>query len=218
MSIHHAHRAAVAGLAALAATPCWAAGDGWTVRAGLAHVGFSTQADVDVGGARVPGGDADASSNRTLGVELSVPITSRWDARLLVGVPPETTLTGAGALASAGRLGRVTYGPAALTATWALLDDGPWRPYLGAGLNYTIVFRSRDDFIADLDVRSAFGTVLQAGIEYVADRDWSVSLDARKIFLKTKAEGRLPALGNAPVKADVRLDPLVIFASVGRRF
>ena len=44
---------------------------------------------------------------------------------------------------------------------------------------------SRDAFITDLDTRSAWGSVLQLGVELPIDPTWSVSLDALKIFLKT---------------------------------
>lgn len=190
----------------------------WTLRLGAAHVGFSTKADVTVNGGPVPGGDASASSNTTLGFEFSYDLTPQWTARFLAGVPPTTTLTGTGALASAGTLGKVTYGPAAATVTFNLLTDGPVRPYVGAGLNYTIVFKSEDGFISDLKARSAFGTVLEVGAEMPLDAGWSLTLDARKIFVKTKADGTLPAMGGAAAHADVRLDPLVVFLGVGRRF
>lgn len=190
----------------------------WTLRLGVAHVDFSTKADVSVNGVPVPGADASASSNDTLGVEVSYDLSPRWKARFLAGIPPTTTLTGQGTLAGVGELGKVTYGPAVLTATFDLIDTGPIRPYVGAGVNYTIVFRSKDGFISNLDVRSAFGSVAEVGVEWSLDPVWSVSLDARKIFLKTKADGVLPAMGGAAAHADVRLDPLVVFASVGRRF
>ena len=92
------------------------------------------------------------------------------------------------------------------------------RPYVGAGLNYTIVFKSEDGFISNLDARSAFGSVLQLGVDMPLDSTWTLSADARKIFLKTKADGVLPAMGGAAAHADVRLDPLVVFVSIGRKF
>lgn len=190
----------------------------WSVRLGAAHVGFSTKADVQVNGALVAGADASASSNTTLGMEVSHDITSRWTGRFLIGVPPTTTLTGTGTLNGTGTLGKVTYGPAALTATYHLLDTGPVRPYVGAGLNYTIVFQSKDGFISNLDVKSAFGTVVEIGAEMPLADGWSLGLDMRKIFVKTKADGVLPAMGGAAAHADVRLDPLVVFASIGKRF
>lgn len=190
----------------------------WTVRLGAAHVGFSTKADVQANGSVVPGAGASASSNTTLGLELTYDVTPDWTARLLVGVPPTTTLTGTGALSGTGTLGKVKYGPAVLSATYNLMTSGPVRPYIGAGLNYTIVFKSEDGFISNLDVKSAFGAVAQVGAEFPLSGGWSLAVDARKIFLKTKADGSLPAMGGARAHAEVRLDPLVVFASVGKRF
>lgn len=205
--------------ATLASTAARAQDDSpWTVRLGAAHVGFSTRAEVQVGGAPVPGADASASSNTTLGLELAYDLSPQWTGRFLIGVPPTTTLTGTGALASAGTLGKVTYGPAVLSATYRPWTTGPVRPYVGAGLNYTIVFRSEDGFISPLDVKNGLGTVLQIGADIPLDGGWSVGIDARKIFVKTQADGRLPAMGGAVAHADVRLDPLVVFLSVGRRF
>lgn len=190
----------------------------WTLRTGPANVGFSTRADVRVNGNLVPGANAAASSSTTLGLELSYDIDDRLTARFLAGIPPRTTLTGKGSLAGAGQLGKVTYAPAVASLTYKLMTDGPVRPYVGAGINYTIVTQNRDGFISDLDTRSAWGSVLQAGLEIPLDPLWSVSVDARKIFLKTKATGVLPAMGGAAARADVRLNPLVVFVSVGRRF
>lgn len=129
----------------------------------------------------VPGADASASGNTTLGLELSYDITPLWTGRFLIGVPPTTTLTGTDALNGTGTLGK-------------------------------------DGFITNLDVKSAFGAVAEIGADIPLEGGWSIGLDVRKIFLKTKADGVLPAMGGAAAHADVRLDPLVVFASIGRRF
>ncbi|EWS65875.1 Outer membrane protein W precursor [Hydrogenophaga sp. T4] len=214
----HSKCAALFAAGLLAATGAVAQTSPWTVRLGAAHVGFSAQADVLVNGTLVPGADARASSNTTLGLEVSYDFTPRWTGRLLVGVPPTTTLTGTGTLAGTGTLGKVQYGPAVLSMTYNLLTSGPIRPYVGAGVNYTIVFKSKDGFISNLDVKNAFGAVAQVGVEIPLEDDWSISLDARKIFLKTKASGSLLAMGGAAANANVRLNPLVVFASVNKRF
>ena len=135
----------------------------WSVRLGAAHVGFNTQADVFLGGVAVPGANAEASNNTTLGLEIGYSLSPEWTGRLLLGVPPTTTLTGTGALAGTGTLGRVTYAPAVLSLTYGLGQWGPIKPYVGAGINYTIVFKSEDGFISNLDVKNAFAPVLQLG-------------------------------------------------------
>lgn len=190
----------------------------WALRLGAVHVGFSTDADISANGAGVPGSNAKASDNSTLGFEVSYDVSPRWTARFLAGVPPKTTLSGTGTLSATGALGKVVYGPAVLSMTYAFADSGSIRPYVGAGINYTIVFKSEDAFISKLEVPSAFGSVLQAGIEFPMSKDWTLALDARKIYVKTKADGVLPAMGGAKAHADIHLDPLVVFASLGMRF
>lgn len=218
MSILPITRTLLCAAGLLAAGAAGAQTSPWTVRLGAAHVGFSTHADVQVNGNPVPGADASASSNTTLGLELAYAVTPQWTGRFLIGVPPTTTLTGTGSLASAGALGKVTYGPAVLSATFKPWPTASVQPYVGVGLNYTIVFKSEDAFIAGLEVKNAFAPVLQVGAELPLGSDWSLSIDARKIYLKTTAEGTLPAMGNAAAHADVRLNPLVVFAALGRRF
>ncbi len=212
-----AHSALATAALAFAASPALADQSPWQVRLGAAYVNFSPKADIQVGGAAVPGAAVDASSNTTLALDVSYDLSPRWTGRLIVGVPPTTTLTGRGALEGTGTLGKVKYGPAVLSATYNLMD-GPIKPYVGAGINYTIVFASKDGFIRDLEVKNAFGAVLQAGVEAPLSDGWSVGIDLRKIYVKTKADGVLPAFGGAPAHGDIRLDPLIVFASVGKRF
>lgn len=202
----------------LACTAASAQSSPWSVRLGAAHVGFNTQADVFLGGAAVPGANAEAKNNTAAVLEIGYSLSPEWTGRLLLGIPPTTTLTGTGALAGAGTLGRVTYGPAVLSLTYGLGQWGPIKPYVGAGINYTIVLKSEDGFISNLDVKNAFAPVLQVGFEVPLEGGWSIGLDARKIYLKTKATGTVPAFGGAPAKADIRLNPLLISVLVGKRF
>lgn len=189
----------------------------WSIRSGVAHVRFSAGADVAIGGSAVPGGTVSSSSNDTLSLNIGYRFAPDWHARLLVGVPPTTTVRGAGALAGAGVLGKVKYGPAVLTATYDLDRWGALRPYIGAGINYTIVFESRDGALSGLKVDSAWGSVLQLGAEADLANGWLLSFDVRKIFLKTNAYGTVGAGGPA-ASARVSLNPAVVTLQVGRRF
>ncbi|GKS93784.1 OmpW family outer membrane protein [Acidovorax sp. SUPP2825] len=210
----------IAALPAQAQTPASpdASSSPWRIYAGSAHIGFSTSAEVRAGGQIVPGASAKADSNDSIGFGAIYDFHPGWSAELALGLPPTTALKGTGALAGAGTLGKVKYGPAVLSVRRQLWDGGPVRPYIGAGINYTLVLESRDGFVSDLHVKNGIGPVLQAGFEVPLDVRWSFFVDAKKIWLKTTATGTLPALGGAPAHAKVRLDPLVVTAGVSYRF
>lgn len=191
----------------------------WSWKLGPAHLAFNSSTSVFLGGQAVPGGDAKAKDNTTLGLEIGYRLTPEWTGRLLVGLPPTTTLTAAGTLTGVGDLGKVTYGPAALTMTYGLAPWGAIQPYVGAGIAYNIVFQEKDRVLTDLKVRNSWGSVLQVGFDMPLDKDWSIGLDLRKVFLKAKATGTAPpGFGSAPVSATVKLDPLVYHLSVSKRF
>ncbi|WP_082493372.1 OmpW family protein [Acidovorax sp. Leaf160] len=213
-------QAAQAAQAATSRTPSadLSAPSPWRIYAGAAHIGFSTSAEVRAGGQLVPGADARADSNNSLAFGAIYDFHPGWSAEIALGLPPTTALKGTGTLAGAGTLGKVKYGPAVLSVRRQLWEDGPVRPYIGAGINYTLVLESRDGFVSNLDVKNGVGPVLQAGFEVPIDARWSFFVDAKKIWLKTTATGTLPALGGAPAHAKVRLDPLVVTAGVSYRF
>lgn len=206
------------------ALPTAHAGDSpWSVRVGPALAAFDATAKVDVGGTNVPGANVGVKDNTFLAFDIGYALNDRWTIRTALGIPPTTTLSAAGTLKGfvpplTGTLGRLKYGPAVLSATWKIGEFGVFHPYVGAGLNYTRVFSSQDGDIAGLKVKSAFGTALQVGVDVPIDRNWGLFLDARKIFVKTTATGTVPALGGAPAKASVTLDPLVVHMGASYRF
>ena len=206
------------------AVPVVHAGDSpWSVRAGPAYVNFDESARIDVAGAALPGANVAIKNNSTLALDIGYAVNDSWTIRLALGIPPETRLDAEGSLKSfvpplSGNLGQVKYGPAVLSATWKIGEFGMFHPYVGAGLNYTHVFSSKDRDIAGLKVKSAFGAALQVGFDVPIDRNWGLFLDARKIFVRTTATGSVPALGGPPVRAKVTLDPLVVHTGISFHF
>lgn len=195
----------------------------WSIRVGPARAAFDASASVDVAGNLISGANVGVKDNTTLGLDIGYALNERWTIRTAFGIPPTTTLSAAGTLQRmvpplTGTLGRVKYGPAVLSVTWNVGEFGIFRPYLGAGVNYTKVFSSESADISGLRVKSAFGTVLQAGVDVPLDRNWGLFLDVRKIFVKTTATGTVPALGGPPAKASVTLNPLLVHVGASYRF
>jgi outer membrane protein len=193
------------------------AGD-WEYRVGYGSVnlGDVSANSVKLNGGVVPGGDATAANNNTLLFDVSRRLgESKWKARFFGGIPPEATLKGAGALAGVGKLGKIKYAPAVLSATYDLPKLGKIQPYIGGGVNYTIVFGEKDLALSNLQVSNGLAPVIQIGADMALANGWSVGLDVRKIYLDVDATAKL---GADDVKVDLQVDPLVVFLSVGKTF
>ena len=191
------------------------------VHVGVVHVGFKNGGDVSVGGAVVPAASTQASNNTTLALEAGYDLSPQASLRLTVGVPPTTKVQGTGNLsASAGiaqPLAKVKYGPAVLSATWHPLGRSGFSPYIGGGVNYPIIFSSRDGFLVNVDVKSKLGPTLQVGADYAIDARWGLFLDVKKLWTKVDVTANLPNGGpKATTSAD--LSPLVVHAGFSYRF
>lgn len=191
------------------------------VHLGPTLVQFESGGGVSVAGAVVPNASTRASDNTTLGMELGYDLSPLYSVRLTMGVPPTTSVEGTGNLsASAGvpqPLAKVTYGPAVLSATWHPLGRSGFSPYLGAGLNYPIIFKVEDQYLVNVHATSKVGTALQLGADYAFDEKWGVFLDVKKLFIEVDVSANLPGGGPAATTT-AKLNPLVIQAGVSYRF
>lgn len=187
----------------------------WWVRAGAAWVDFDENVGLSAGGTAVPGANASVKNNATFLVETGYQFLPNWSVGLTVGYPPTTTLTGAGTVSAVGKVGEVKYAPAALTLQYqvSMLEKYNLFPYVGAGVTYVKIFSSSDGNVSNFRANSAWGRLLQAGLEYKVSENMGIFIDVKKFFVSTTATGNL---GPAPVVAAVRLDPLV--TTVGLSF
>src|SRR5690606_8449724 len=74
--------------------------------------------------------------------------------------------------------------PPTLTLQYHFTDFGAFKPYVGAGVNYSMFYnQSERDGFSNLDVDNAFGVALQVGFDYMLDEHWGLNFDVKKIFL-----------------------------------
>jgi len=92
-------------------------------------------------------------------------------------------------------------------------DFGNFKPYVGAGVNYTMYLKEEPGSQNSIEFDDAFGVALQAGFDYALDEHWGVNLDVKKIYVDADAEWNSGA-----ITADIDLDPWVIGAGVSYRF
>jgi outer membrane protein len=93
--------------------------------------------------------------------------------------------------------------PAVIPVTLVYHFDnfGPFRPYIGGGLAPAFSFSNRDAFLNNVGVGGALGGVAQVGADYMIDKHWGLSLDAKKIFTYAEAHGtgvNVPGVGLVP--------------------
>jgi outer membrane protein len=131
---------------------------------------------------------------------------------------------GRGALAGAGLVSNANIIPATLTAKYHFGEAGGIRPYIGAGPTYFIFIDEKPGATAralgatSQRLNDHFGVALQAGVDIpVNDSGMSVSLDAKRYFLRTTARW-FNAAGTEVLQTRHRLDPWVLSAGVAFRF
>lgn len=114
-------------------------------------------------------------------------------------------------------LGKVSHFPPTVTVKYHWNDMGAFKPYLGAGFNYTTFFDADLPAgpVTDIDYGDSWGGALQAGFDYQLDKHWSLNLDVRKVWISTDVT--LTA-GAATIAADVDIHPLIVTAGTGYRF
>jgi outer membrane protein len=107
--------------------------------------------------------------------------------------------------------------PPTLTLQYHFTDFGAFKPYVGAGVNYSLFYnQSEKDGFSNLDVKNHFGWALQAGFDYMLDQHWGVNFDVKKIFLKTEWSADHDVLG--PLSGKAKIDPWLVGAGVTYRF
>jgi outer membrane protein len=115
----------------------------------------------------------------------------------------------------AGPVASVWLLPPTVTAQYHFDPEGAIRPYIGAGVNYTIFYSAQGNgIITSPSFKNNFGWALQAGVDVpVGDGPYFVNLDVKKLFLSTD----MKANGGA-VRASADLNPWLIGTGVGIRF
>lgn len=185
------------------------------VHVGPAGLLMSEGATMRVAGQHLPGATISIKSQVTPSVELGYFVTSNVAVSFTGGFPPLAKIEAAGSLDGYPTIGKTTYGPMTLTAHYHFMDLGRVQPYLGVGPAFMYVFDDNDGLLGDLEIKNSVGIAFQAGADVMLDRHWGLFVDVKKALLRTTATGNL---GPAPVKAEVKLDPLVLSGGVTYRF
>lgn len=199
-------------LAAALAAPTLRAEDGpWMVRLRAVSLQPANKSDA-IPALGVPA-DAIHVSNKVIPeVDFSYFFTKNFSAELILTVPQEHDVTLSGT-----KIGTFKHLPPTLTAQWHFLPGETVDPYVGAGLNFTLIsdVKLAVPGVGALDLNSSStGLAAQAGVDFKVAKNCFINLDVK--YAQIQSDVKLAANGAKVSK--VKVDPMLYGVGIGYRF
>lgn len=168
-----------------------------------------------------PTGSATITNSYVPEVDFTYFVTDHIGVELIAATARHG-LNGTGALAGVGRLANTWVLPPTLTLQYHFAPEGKIRPYIGAGINWTMFYADKaSDALVDaigateVDLSNSWGWAAQAGVDIPLNDKMFVNLDIKYVDMDTTARLTTGALVNT-VRASI--DPLIIGVGLGWRF
>ncbi len=170
----------------------------WMVRVRATHLDMANNTSGQLDGVSV--------NNKTIPeVDVSYFFSKNVAAELVLTVPQKQTV-----YADGETLGTFKHLPPTLLMQYHFTDLGAYKPYVGAGINYTKISSVS---LAGLTLDShSWGPALQVGVDIPLDKNWSLNFDLKKIYIKSDVYADGASLGT------LKLNPLAASVGLGYRF
>jgi len=221
------------------------AGD-WQFRIGAGVIAPDTgNDDLVFEGTRLDTFNIDVDDQFGLVFDLTYFLSPNWGVELLASTPYKHDIDGAGALSALGEIGDTRHLPPTLSLQYHFAPGRSFRPYVGAGLNWTLFFDDWSnaglhegvvatangalgtDFSGgdtNLSIDDSFGAAFQAGFDVDFADNWFWNFNVRYIMIDADATLRTRTFDPGGAETiftstlDTEIDPLVYSAQIGFRF
>ncbi|PZR20066.1 MAG: OmpW family protein [Flavobacterium psychrophilum] len=196
----------------------------WQVR--LRGLAVTPDESANIG---IIGGDASIASTFIPELDFTYFFTKNFAAELILGTSKHDVSTTGSDISAVGGptnanvdLGSVRLLPPTLTFQYHFypLADKDFKPYVGAGINYTIFYDIKPgNTVKDVDYDNALGYAFQVGFDYMITDKFFFNIDAKKLFLNTdvKVDASNLAAGLS-IPAEVDIDPWLLGFGFGMKF
>ena len=171
---------ALACAAALPAAAQQSSDGNWLVRGRAVSIGFDNGQSKTVKTL-----DITADDRWIPELDITYFFTKNLAAELVLTYPQNVDIK-----AGSTKIGTIKALPPSLMLQYHFTDFGAFKPYVGAGVNYTY-FSKRDhilDGAASVE-RDSWGLAAQLGFDYALDKNWSLNFDVKKVYIDTKVSG-----------------------------
>lgn len=174
----------------------------------------------------VAGSKATLDSDTQLGLNFAYMVTDKVGIELLAATPFSHNVGVKGMpgpyAGLNGKLGELKHLPPTLSVVYYPLDSGSaFKPYVGAGINYTWFFDDKLSSEAEgkgfsgLDMKDSWGLAFQVGADYMLTDSLMINAQVRYIDIDTTGT---TYLAGDKVKVDVDVDPMVYMVGLGYKF
>ena len=145
-------------------------------------------------------------------VDFSYFFSPNLAAELILTYPQKHTLSAGGA-----EIGTLKHLPPTLSLQYHFAPNAAFRPYVGAGLNYTIFSDVKFDPAVDKALspsvkHTSMGLSLQLGFDYEISKNLFLNVDIKKVQIGTKVYAAGTEVGK------FKVDPLLVGVGLGFRF
>ena len=205
--------AAVAGTLALPAAA--AEPNPWLVRIRALYMDPADKSD-PVPALGVPANAITVSEKLFPEVDVSYFFTKHLAAELVLTYPQKHDVTvEKSVLGGPVKIGTFKHLPPTLSLQYHFTPDADFRPYVGAGINYTWIMDDNLEIpgVGQLTLESgSFGGSYGAGFDYRLDKNFFLNVDVKKVYISSDVK-----LGGNKVSA-VGVDPILYSVGLGWRF
>jgi len=111
-------------------------------------------------------------------------------------------------------VGSVKHLPPTVLLQYHFLPDQQFRPYVGAGLNYTRFYDVNLGGGTITVDKSSWGPAIQAGMDIAINKQFFFNIDVKKIWMDTDVKA---AATGAPL-ANLKINPVIFGIGVGMKF
>jgi outer membrane protein len=168
-----------------------------------------------------PGATVGVSNSFAPEIDFTYMATDHIGAELIVATTKHT-ISGRGALEGVGDLATTWVLPPTLTLQYHFVPEAKVRPYVGAGINWSIFYsdNASDQLEAavgptNVTLSNSVGYALQAGVDFDISEKVFLNVDVKYIDMNTTATLTSGALVN---RVAVDINPLVFGVGLGMRF
>jgi outer membrane protein len=162
-------------------------------------------------------------------LDITYYFTKNIAAELVLGTTPHK-VRGTEAIHGL-QIGKSWLLPPTLTLQYHFTDFGAFKPYVGAGVNYTFFLGTSPSRVVDPGIAAganinqfkldnSFGFALQAGFDYMLTKNWGVNIDVKKLWLRSDFTANLQTNAAAvnALTGQARIDPWLVGTGVTYRF